>query len=158
MCTLHACLNGLGFPMALIFSTLLVKLLRIYRIFNVRRKVGKLTSSDSALALYVLLFAAPNAIICVLWVVSDPYTSTVSFSVENGFLVVTVLCVSKCVLVWVLLLLAYFIAMAVLLVIFSVLTCKVKYKDFKDTKKFIMLSFYLILTCVSALFYWLRII
>lgn len=160
MCTLQACLNGLGIPLALIFSTLLVKMLRVYRIFSVQRKVSKFTSSDCALALYALLITAPNALICVLWVTIDPYSGTIDFSIENGFLVVTFLCVSNHAFVWTALLLVYFVTMTLLLIVMAILTRKIKYRNFKDTKKVAVLSFLLILTSVSAFFYWylLRII
>lgn len=94
MCTLRTFLNGVGFPIALILSTLLVKLLRVYRLFSLKTRVSKFTTSNLALAGYVLLLTSPNAFISLLWATVDPYTSTVLFSIRNGSLHISVLCVS----------------------------------------------------------------
>jgi len=86
--------------------------------------------------------------------------STVVFSIENGFLKVSVLCVSSHSLLWTTLLLVDVVLLSVLLVIFAILTRKVKYRHFKDTKKVAMLSFTVVFTAASGLCYWylLRII
>jgi hypothetical protein len=56
-----------GFPTALILSTVLVKLLRVYRLFNLKRMVSKITTSNTALTVCVLLLAAPNLLAVVFW-------------------------------------------------------------------------------------------
>lgn len=62
LCILISILHGLGYPIALILSTLLVKLLRVYRIFNFHGKLSKFTSSNFALAVYALLLSSPSAL------------------------------------------------------------------------------------------------
>ena len=153
MCAFRTSLNGVGFPIALILSTLLVKLLRVYRLFNLKRRVSRITTSNLALAAIVLLMTLPNVVVSLAWSVFDPYTSTVMFSIRNGFLYISVLCVSHS-LRWPLLLFVYISIVSLLLIIFAVLTRKIKYRDFKDTKKISILSFLVVFTCATSLFYW----
>jgi uncharacterized protein with PQ loop repeat len=154
MCTLRTFLNGVGFPIALILSTLLVKLLRVYRLFRLKRRVSRFTTSNLALAMYVLLLTLPNIVISVLWSVIDPYTSTTTFSIRKGLLHISVQCVSTYPLLWSGLLLVYMIIISLVLIVFAALTRNIKYRDFKDTKKVSILSFLLVFTCASFLFYW----
>jgi hypothetical protein len=154
MCGLRTSLNGVGFPVALIQSTVLVKLLRVYRLFKLRRRVSKITTSNTTLALCVLLVAAPNLLLCLLWCFGDPYTSAVSFSIKKGLLKITVRCVSEHTLRWAALLLAYVIILSLILLTFAILTRNIKYRDFKDTKKIGVLSFLLVFNGTYALFYW----
>ena len=153
-CVFRVWIHGLGFPIALILSTLLVKLVRVYRIFNCYGKLGKCTSGNATLAFYVLLLASPNFLICLIWSTGDHYLSTVSLSVEEGYLLVTEQCVSDYTIQWLMGLLIYFIIMCVLLVVVAVLTRKVKHKNFKDSKKTSALSFTLVLTLSIILSYW----
>ena len=160
VCTLRTFLNGVGFPIALILSTPLVKLLRVYRLFNLKRRVSKFTTSNLALALYVLLLMLPNVLISLIWATADPYTSAVSSAISGGLLHISVQCVSTYSLLWTLLLLVYTVIVSLFLITFAVLTRKIKYQDFKDTKKVSILSFLVVFQCASLLFYWylLRII
>jgi hypothetical protein len=112
MCGLRPLLNGAGFPVALILSTVLVKLLRVYRLFNLKKRVSKITTSNTALAVCVLLVAAPNLLLCLLWCFGDPYTSVVLFSIKNGLLTISVQCVSAHPLRWALLLLVSIITLS----------------------------------------------
>ena len=153
-CTIRALLNGIGYPIALIMSTVLIKLLRVYRIFRLQKKVSKFTSSNLALAMYVLLISSPNALICLLWASTDPYRGVVVSSINGGVFSISVVCVSSSLLRWVLLLLIYIIVLSFFLIIFAILTRKIKYQDFKDSKKISVLSFMLVFTCASSLFYW----
>ena len=154
ICTLSTFLNGVGFPLALILSTLLVKLLRVYRLFNLKRRVSKFTTSNLALALYVLLLTLPNVLISLIWATADPYTSAVSFAISGGLLHISMRCVSSYSLLWTLLLLVYTVIVSVFLITFAVLSRKIKYQDFKDTKKVSILSFLVVFQCASFLFYW----
>lgn len=154
VCILRTFLNGVGFPIVLILSTLLVKLLRVYRLFNLKRRVSKFTTSNLALAVYVLLLTLPNVLISLAWSTADPYTSVVSFAVRGGLLHISVQCESTNSLLWTLLLLVYTVILSIFLITFAILTRKIKYQDFKDTKKVSILSFLLVFQCASLLFYW----
>ena len=96
-------------------------------------------------------------LISLIWATADPYTSAVSFAISGGLLHISVSTYS---LLWTLLLLVYTVIMSVFLILFAVLTRKIKYQDFKDTKKVSILSFLVVFQCASLLFYWylLRII
>ena len=160
ICVFRAWIHGIGYPVALILSTLLVKLLRVYRIFNHHGKLSKYSSSNLALLVYVLLLSSPSALISLIWSAGDPYRSVVSFAVVDGLLVFREQCVSAHVIQWLSGLLVYIIIMSLLLIVFAVLTRKVKYRNFKDTKKVSVLCFVVVFTCALLLFYWylLRII
>ena len=160
ICVFRVWIHGLGFPVALILSTLLVKLLRVYRIFHCHGKISKYTSGNWALLVYVLLLSSPNAIICLVWSSSDPYISTVFFPIVDGYLVVTEQCVSDYTIQWLLGLLVYLVLMSLLLVLVAILTRNIKHKNFKDTKKVSALSFLVVLSLCFILPYWyiLRII
>jgi hypothetical protein len=160
MCGLRTSLNGVGFPTALILSTVLVKLLRVYRLFKLKRRVSKITTSNTALAVCVLLMTAPNLLLTLLWCFGDPYTSVVLFSMKNGLLKISVQCVSTHTLRWPVLLFVYIIILSLFLVAFAILTRNIKYRDFKDTKKIGALSYLMVFTCANTIFYWfiLRII
>ena len=107
ICVLRVWIHGIGFPVALILSTLLVKLLRVYRIFHHHGKISKYTDGNWALLVYVLLLTSPNALICLVWSSSDPYISTVSSSVTAGLLIVREQCVSTYTIQWLIGLLIY---------------------------------------------------
>lgn len=153
MCACRTSFNGVGYPLVLILSTLLVKLLRVYRLFNLKKRVGKFTTSNAALAVFVLLMTAPNALASIIWYVVDPYTSTVIFSIRNRFLHISVQCISNHFLLWSFLLLSYTVILSLLLIVFAILTRKIKYRNFKDTKKVSVLSFLLLFTCATTVFY-----
>jgi DNA-binding MarR family transcriptional regulator len=157
LCTFFTIFHGVGLPMALILSTLLVKLLRVYWLFRLKRRASrasKITISNIALALYVFLISSPNALVSLVWSTFDPLISVVSNSTINGYLHITARCVSSYSVYWTLLLLAHVILISILLVTFAFFTRKITYQDFKDTKKIIILCFSLVFTCTTTLFYW----
>jgi hypothetical protein len=160
MCVLRIFLSGVGYPLTLVLSTLLFKLFRVYRLFRLKTRISKFTTSNLALAVYVLLMTSPNALVNLLWYIVDPYTGTVLFSVSNGYLHATVLCESEHSIKWLVVLFVYLTTISLILIIFAILTRKIKYSDFKDTKKVSILSFLLVFTGASTLGSWylLRII
>ena len=154
VCIFRVWIHGLGYLIALILSTLLVKMLRVYRIFNCHGKLSNYTCSNTALSFYALMFTAPNGLICLVWSTSDQYISKVFFSVKNGHLFVTEQCVSKHTIEWLLGLLVYLALISILLIIVAILTRKIKHENFKDTKKISALSFFVVLTLSFTLSYW----
>lgn len=98
--------------------------------------------------------AAPNAVVSVIWATADPYTSKVVVAERNGVLHTSVECVSEHTIKWLLLSLLYIVIISIPLVTFAVLTRKIKYRDFKDTKKISMLSFVVLFTSAITLLYW----
>ena len=154
ICVFRVWIHALGFPTALILSTLLVKLLRVYRIFNCHGKISKYTSGNLALAVYALLLSSPNALICFVWSTSDHYLSVVSFSIEGGHLVARERCNSAYTIQWLLGLQIYIVGMSLLLVVVAIMTRNISHSDFKDTKKVSSLCFVLVLTLSMLLAYW----
>lgn len=154
VCFIRVWLNALGLPIALILSTLLVKLLRVYRIFNRYSKMGKHSFRNLTLAGMALLLTSPNAVICLLWSTADPYMSEVSLSVVAAQPILTEHCVSTNAIQWLVGLMIYDSVLSVVLVVLAILTRKIRYKDFKDTKKVNILCFVVVLTGVTVLFYW----
>ena len=155
MCIMRSVLNGVGYPPALILSTLLVKLIRVYRLFKLKRRASKLDTSNSALAACAIVLTFPNAFLNLTWCIFDPYSSVVHFSVRNdGLLHATVQCDSTNAIRWLLSLFVYMVSLSAILITFAVLTRKIKYQDFKDTKKINVLSFLLVATGACSLFYW----
>ena len=160
ICVFRVWIHGLGYPNALILSTLLVRLLRVYRIFNCYGKLSKYTSGNIAMAVYTLLITSPNGLICLVWSTSDHYLSEVIFPVRGGYVFVIEQCRSNHTIQWLLGLLIYFLVISLFLVVVGILTRNVKHKNFKDTKKVSALSFAMVFTLSVVLSYWyiLRII
>ena len=154
MCISLIWLNGIAYP-TLILSTLLVKLLRVYRLFSLQTRVSKLTTSNLALAVYVLLMTSPNALVSLLWTATDPFISADSFLIRNGFSYNTEpMCTSKNTLKWLLVQLIYTLILSLFLIAVAISTRKIKFQDFKDTKKVSVLSFLVVFICTCGLFYW----
>ena len=78
-------LSGIGFPIPLIFATLLVKMLRIYHIFNTFGKASKL-SSDLSLLLFVLLILSPNILILIVFSSLGSYRLQAIYEVKTGYI------------------------------------------------------------------------
>ena len=72
ICGIFPWISGLGISVALIIATVLVKLARVYHIFNqvTAKPMGK-QSSDIVLAGYVLLILLPMIIILMTWMIAD---------------------------------------------------------------------------------------
>jgi hypothetical protein len=153
-CTSYTILNALGFPMALILSTLLVKLIRVCRIFRLKGRASKLTTSNLALAAFALIITIPNVLVSLAWSIGDPYTSVVNFSIKDGLVHISTRCISAYASLWTILLLVYIVILSLVLVIFAILSRNIKYHDFKDTKKISILSFVLVFTCIVGWFSW----
>ena len=75
--------SGLGVSSGLIMVTLLVKIFRIYHIFN-KPSVSALSKqcSDTYLALYVTLILSSLLVIHIVWTVVDPYLGYIKISAE----------------------------------------------------------------------------
>ena len=125
VCFTRVWLNALGFPIALILSTLLVKLLRVYRIFNCYSKMNRNSCKSLTLAGLALLITSPNAVVCLIWSTADPYRSTVSLSVEAGQLVLAEQCVSTYAIQWLVGLLIYNTVLSIILVILAIFDSKI---------------------------------
>ncbi|MCG8624508.1 MAG: hypothetical protein MJE68_21255, partial [Proteobacteria bacterium] len=77
ICGLFPWISGLGISIALVIATVLVKLARVYHIFNrvTAKPMGK-QSSDFVLAGYVLLILLPMIVILMTWIITDRFKIT----------------------------------------------------------------------------------
>ena len=128
----------------LILSTLMVKLLRVYRVFTLFGKTGKLYS-DAGLMVMILLLVSGMVIILTIWTVVDTYhvdeietfnskTTPPHYDIEQT-------CYSKEEVIWFGTGVAYLASVFVLLLLLAFKTRMVWRSDFKDTKKVSALVF-----------------
>ena len=156
MCKLVQWFNGTSIPGALIFSVLLVKLARVYRLFHYHHVIKKKWQChDLTLALYVLLLTAP-VILCVLVQSAvDDFKSNLVFTTNNGFVVAFYDCRSDSEFFWILARQLYICGcLNVVLLTLALKTRKINHPNFKDTKKVIALVFATLVTfCWSSVYY-----
>ena len=130
----------------LIYGTLFVRLLRVYRIFfHVFQKPGKFWT-DWSLFIMVLVIITIAAIILLLWSTVDPLkTIKIEIFMESNeppFYGKIFFCDSDHFFVWtVILYYVYVAALVFFVVVLAILTRKVKVANFKDTKEVSMFVF-----------------
>ena len=158
-CVVRVWIHALGVPSTLIFATLIIKIARVYYIFLELSPAKLRFSSDRALFVYVMLMMIPTVILLVLFTVdiitnkSDVHVSTSNDTVDSTGSLVE--CMSRYLFLWLVLLLAYFLILQFALVIVAVITRKIQYSNFKDTKKVNALVVMLIYTYSFTLAYWM---
>ena len=130
----------------LIYGTLFVRLLRVYRIFfHVFQKPGKIWT-DWSLFIMVLVIVTIAAIILLLWSTLDPMLTTseqhfMSFA-EPPFHGVILFCDCNHFFAWTITLYyAYIGSIVFFVVVLAILTRRVKIANFKDTKEVSMFVF-----------------
>ena len=132
--------------MLLIYGTLFVRLLKVYRIFfRIFHKTGKFWT-DWSLFIVVLLIVSVAAIILVLWTTLDPLTTIqiVQFVpvAYPPLYHVILFCGSNYYYVWISVLYVYLASIVSLVAVFAILTRKIKDENFKDTKEVNMFIFF----------------
>ena len=141
--------------MSLILATILVKMLRVYRIITAKRILKHNTVSSSyALIAYTILIISPNIFILTLWTVSDPYRKIVNFIEHPGFVKIEMNCHSDKVYTWFAMGLIYFFLLSLAVVIVAVKSRKIRLVHFKDTKKVNIFIGLLLLIGFGGHFYW----
>ena len=154
ICTAIIWLSITGVSLPLILATLLVKMLRVFHIFNLYGKISKMCS-DSALLIYVLLLISPCVLVLIFWTAVDPYTARMIVTEHPTFTEVEQRCTCKYLLVWIgLLIINILILIAVLLTV-AVKTRKIRQAHFKDTKKVNAFLFLLVTVIFITLAYWM---
>ena len=122
----------------LIFATLLMRLIRVYRIFFHYTKLGNLWSDYSLLA-FIMLWVSVGVVILIIWMAADAPKERVDrfFQATKAHFDLTRSCTSKYINsfpVWIGLLLLYTGIMMIIVVVLAVSTRKVKIESFKDTR------------------------
>ena len=142
VCMVLMWLSGLGISLPLILATLLVKMLRVYRIFTLyRRNKPKFYTSEYAHFLYTVLILSPNIVILVVWTITDPHRADDIYVEHQGFIIIEERCISEYAFLWFLLLLIYYFLLSAAVVIVAIKSRKIRMMQFKDTKKVNFLIF-----------------
>ena len=123
----------MGFPLPLISATLLVKMLRVYHIFNTFRKTSKL-SSDLALGVFILVIVSPNILILILFSSLSSYTLQVTEIEKVGYIEVGVQCEGDLTL-FLMLMLIYLLILMLAVMSVAIKSRKIRMREFRDTKK-----------------------
>ena len=143
VCVALIWLSSLGLSVPLIFATLLVKMLRVYHIFNHFQKLGRI-SSDFSMLFFILLVLTPHILVLILFTFSDSYRWEVQTTLKVGYIVVFSDCTGNispyytALCVWLLVMI-----LAISVVAFK--TRKVRIKHFRDAKNVNGLLFMLVL-------------
>ena len=154
ICNLLLWFSAPGISLPFMLATLLVKMLRVYHIFNyVTLHIGHYCS-DFALAIYILLILTPSIIIIIVWTSVDKYHFTIEYKSTKTSIEVLKGCDSEYESTWVGSLCIYLFILASALAIVAVKTRKVRMKHFKDTKKVNILLFILCVDIILSFSYW----
>ena len=155
ICNLLQWFSATGISLPLMLAILLVKMLRIYYIFNnVMQRIGH-CCSDLTLATYVLLILAPNILINLIWNIVDRYHIMLQYRTKNGYVQIEKDCGSKYETYWFGMLVFYLLVLIIALTIVAIMTRKVRLQHFKDTKKVNVLLFIFSMVITLAFSYWL---
>lgn len=133
LCLARSWLNFLSVPGTLVVATVLIKMLRVYVIFqpNSFRRIGK-CCSDPAIFLYILLLQIPSILIGTVWSIHDTYTIRPISREKTNFHYITQECYSMHLSLWPSLSLSYNCLLTFALVILAVKTRNIRKAHFKD--------------------------
>ena len=154
ICTAIIWLSITGVSLPLILATLMVKMLRVFHIFNLYGKISKMCS-NSALLVYVFLLISPCVLILIFWTAVDPYTARTIAMEHFTFTEIEQRCTCKYLLLWIGLLLINILILITVLLIVAVKTRKIRQAHFKDTKKVNAFLFLLVTVIFLTLAYWM---
>ena len=155
VCKIQLLFNGLSIPGTLILSVLLVKLARVYWLFDYRRIIKKWQCHDLTLALYVLLLSAPVILCVLIQSAADDSKNHLVFTKKNEVVFAFYDCRSVSEFYWLIAQLLYFNGLNFVLVILAIKTRKINHSNFKDTKKVIALVFATVVTACTTLVYFI---
>ena len=155
MCNLLLWLSAAGISLSPMLAILLVKMLRVYHIFNTFKMGRDHYCSDLSLAIYILLIYTPSILVNLIWTFIDRYQISLEYRTQNGNIDIKQDCSSKCVTFWSGAQSIYLLVLTVALALVAILTRKVRLQHFKDTKKVNILVFVLCLDIYLSYSYWL---
>ena len=155
LCVALQWLSGPGISLPLILATLLVKMLRIYHIFNKIKLHLNRYCTDLSLALYVFLILLPDIFVnCILTFV-DRYRIGYNYEVKDGYTHLKRVCNSNNHALLFGILVLYLLVLILALAVVAIITRKVRQRHFKDTKKVNILLFILCTAIIVVFSYWL---
>ena len=155
ICNIEVWFGNTG--MNLIFSTLLVHLLRIRKIFKTYGKVSKYWG-DRYLILIVFLLCFVGLIILGIWTINDTLrkstTTKYIFHGKSPYFEIHSICSSRNLGIWVAVGLSYTGIIIAIVASLAIQTRKVKLINFKDTKKVNAYIFLIVITLCILLPMW----
>ena len=142
-----------------VYGTMLVRMLRAYRIFSYFRRMGRKRWSDWFLCVVVLIIVGVDALLLLIWALVDVFTiqeaETNQATASPPYIEVMLYCYSKHLNIWVSLVVAKVGILIFVVAILAFKTRKIRQKHFKDTKKVnIFLFMNILLICVTGPLWW----
>ena len=132
----------------IVLATLLMKLLRVWKVFTVFGKTGKLWT-DQVLLAVVGVIVLIKVVILIAWTVADPFFLTdIAVRSSSGKVLFAQQCVSNSYTLWLILAYGYSGVLGICLIIAAIKTRKIERDNFKDTKKVCAFVFFLLCTIV----------
>ena len=139
-----------------VYGTVLVRMLRVYRIFGYNGRMGRKRWSDVVLCIVVLIIVGNKAILLLIWSLVDVFTKhTHQATATPPYIEVTLYCYSNYFEVWTILILSEIGILMLVVAFLAFKTRKIRMKHFKDTKKvnaFLFMN--ILLICVGIPFWW----
>ena len=149
VCVIQVWFSGVGVSYPLILAVVLVKLVRIYRIFYCHSQMGKLCS-NGALFMYVLLFLFPSVVILIVMTSTYPYEWSIETITHTNYVEVLYVCKGD-LGIYFAVFTAYIILLILAIAVVAIKTRKLRYKHFQDTKKVNLFLFFIVLIGISGL-------
>ena len=135
-CVLRLWTHALSVPTVTILVVILLKLVRIYKLFKNQVVLKKWKCHNLTLAVYVLILIFPIVILCAAQSLTQ-YKSTVIISNGEYYLD----CRGNVLEYLLIIQLAYILVLCSLVILMAIKTRNVEFEDFKGTRKMIILMF-----------------
>ena len=156
LCMVNVWLSNLGLAMPVILATVLVKMLRVYRILSLRKVTNpSFYSTHVAPFVYTSLILLPNITVLMLWTIIDTYHKDIRYVQHPGFITVEERCTSKYTAVWSFLLIIFFLALSLAVIVVAIKSRKIRLELFKDTKRVNFFIFLSLFVRVNSFAYWI---
>ena len=149
-------LSALGLSSPLVSATVLVKMLRVYHIFTLRRRVKpNMCTNYIAPIIYTLIILSPCTMVLTLWTIIDPLSLVITYVEHPGFIAVHHTCSQGTYsTLWYGLIISYQISLSSALVFIAIKTRKLRLARFKDTKKVNISIYFSLFAGFSCFAYW----
>ncbi len=153
-CNLLTWLGFTGLPFSLILSTILVKMLRVYAIFQHPFSLRKKLIKDYFLLIYISLLTSPSIIIVTLWsstdLIIDKEIKISKISHDEIFNY----CRSSHTPIWLLISMLYMSVLITAVIFTAIKTSASRFKHFRDAKATNAFASTSILIATMCTFYW----
>ena len=154
----NAVLWGGSLGMNLVLSTLLVRMLRIYHIFNYFGKVGKIWSDRALLAIAAIIVGA-DVLLLLVWALTDTYQiqdyEVYEPDAEPPYYEVMQFCSCNYLQIWLAVILGEIGVLLLCVFLLAVMTRKIRLQNFKDTKKVNMYIFLMVMIICILIPLWI---